>query len=313
MNARLGFITASTLTAIAGTALAQGPVLLGSDASNGTLVTIDPASGATTLIGPMGFSIVSALAYDPINEVLYGFVNATNQLIRIDPNTGVGSLIGQSNIGIVHGMAYDSLRQTLYAVTSFGNNSLYTMSTTTGLATLVGPHGKGGLQGIVHDPATDTMYAAEVQEKRLYILDTSSAAVTPVGDFNQPGGVSIGNSLAWDPNVGLLATDNKFSATVDDELYDINPATGQATLIGRLNTGNCLGLEFLGPAVLPCYPDCDTTTGVGVLDIFDFLCFGNRFSAGDPYACDCDTSTGLGVCDIFDFLCFGNAFNAGCP
>ncbi len=62
-----------------------------------------------------------------------------------------------------------------------------------------------------------------------------------------------------------------------------------------------------------CYADCDTSTGPGVLDIFDFLCFGNRFAAGDPYACDCDTSTGLGVCDIFDFLCFGNEFNNGCP
>jgi hypothetical protein len=62
-----------------------------------------------------------------------------------------------------------------------------------------------------------------------------------------------------------------------------------------------------------CYPDCDTQTGIGVLDIFDFLCFGNRFTANDPYACDCDVSTGMGVCDIFDFLCFGNAFTAGCP
>ncbi len=61
-----------------------------------------------------------------------------------------------------------------------------------------------------------------------------------------------------------------------------------------------------------CYPDCDTTTGPCVLDIFDFLCFGNRFAAGDPYACDCDLSTGAGVCDVFDFLCFGNAFSAGC-
>ena len=62
-----------------------------------------------------------------------------------------------------------------------------------------------------------------------------------------------------------------------------------------------------------CYADCDMQAGPGVLDIFDFLCFGNRFAAGDPYACDCDTSTGLGVCDIFDFLCFGNEFNNGCP
>jgi Peptidase family M1 domain/Bacterial Ig-like domain len=62
-----------------------------------------------------------------------------------------------------------------------------------------------------------------------------------------------------------------------------------------------------------CYADCDQSSGVGVLDIFDFLCFQDRFVAGDPYACDCDTSTGAGVCDIFDFLCFQDAFVAGCP
>ncbi len=71
--------------------------------------------------------------------------------------------------------------------------------------------------------------------------------------------------------------------------------------------------EFNSPSCVECYADCDQTTGPGVLDIFDFLCFGNLFDQSDPYACDCDTSTGPGVCDIFDFLCFGNAFNAGCP
>ena len=56
----------------------------------------------------------------------------------------------------------------------------------------------------------------------------------------------------------------------------------------------------------PCYADCD---GSGALDIFDFLCFSNAFSAGDLSA-DCD---GSGALDIFDFLCFSNAFSAGCP
>ena len=72
-------------------------------------------------------------------------------------------------------------------------------------------------------------------------------------------------------------------------------------------------VAYLGLAKAACYADCDISTGTGILDIFDFLCFGNRFAANDPYACDCDTSTGPGVCDIFDFLCFGNAFEAGCP
>ncbi|MBN4052734.1 hypothetical protein JYU07_00465 [Roseiflexus sp. AH-315-K22] len=62
-----------------------------------------------------------------------------------------------------------------------------------------------------------------------------------------------------------------------------------------------------------CYPDCDQSTGAGVLDIFDFLCFQNAFVSGDPYACDCNTATGPGVCDMLDFLCFQNAFVAGCP
>ena len=27
----------------------------------------------------------------------------------------------------------------------------------------------------------------------------------------------------------------------------------------------------------PCYTDCDQSTGIGVLDLFDFLCFQNSF------------------------------------
>lgn len=62
-----------------------------------------------------------------------------------------------------------------------------------------------------------------------------------------------------------------------------------------------------------CYADCDQGSGMGVLDVFDFLCFGNLLMAGSPYACECDQSSGPGVCDIFDLLCFGMEFSAGCP
>ena len=67
------------------------------------------------------------------------------------------------------------------------------------------------------------------------------------------------------------------------------------------------------PDPCDCYPDCDTSSGVGVLDIFDFLCFQNSFVSSESYACDCDTSTGPLVCDILDFLCFQDAFVSGCP
>ncbi|MCA9279575.1 MAG: hypothetical protein H6815_00905 [Phycisphaeraceae bacterium] len=55
-----------------------------------------------------------------------------------------------------------------------------------------------------------------------------------------------------------------------------------------------------------CYPDCDTS---GSLNIFDYICYGNAYSTGDPYA-DCD---GSGSLNIFDYICYGNAYAAGCP
>lgn len=90
-------------------------------------------------------------------------------------------------------------------------------------------------------------------------------------------------------------------------------ADGEIILLGVVTPWQGGSVYRLEPLVKACYADCDQTTGPGVLDIFDFLCFANAFAAGDPYACDCDVSTGPGVCDIFDFLCFGGAFAAGCP
>lgn len=56
----------------------------------------------------------------------------------------------------------------------------------------------------------------------------------------------------------------------------------------------------------PCPGDCDSNA---VLNVFDYLCFGNHYNAGSPKA-DCDSN---GVLNILDFICFSNAYAAGCP
>ena len=68
--------------------------------------------------------------------------------------------------------------------------------------------------------------------------------------------------------------------------------------------------EFQTPT---CYADLDQTTGVGVLDLFDFLRFQGLFVYNDPLACQVDRSTGPNHCDIFDFLAFQTEFVSGCP
>jgi len=61
-----------------------------------------------------------------------------------------------------------------------------------------------------------------------------------------------------------------------------------------------------------CYANCDDSTGLPLLNVNDFVCFQNRFAAGDPYA-NCDGSTTPPVLNVNDFLCFVNQFAIGCP
>lgn len=124
-----------------------------------------------------------------------------------------------------------------------------------------------------------------------------SGAFTSLGSTNwlDSGGDAVPDGtrtrFGVDPDVFVPAPPARF--TVD--YRDGPPGGGPGTIV----------------VAEACYPDCDTSTGLGILDIFDFLCFLNHFNTGAPYACDCKV-TGPGVCDIWDFLCFQNEFAKGC-
>ena len=60
-----------------------------------------------------------------------------------------------------------------------------------------------------------------------------------------------------------------------------------------------------------CYPNCDSSTSVPVLNANDFQCFLNKYAAGDSYA-NCDGSTAPPVINANDFQCFLNKYAAGC-
>jgi len=61
-----------------------------------------------------------------------------------------------------------------------------------------------------------------------------------------------------------------------------------------------------------CYANCDGSSTAPVLTPNDFLCFLNKFAAGNPYA-NCDGSTTVPVLTPNDFQCFLNSYAAGCP
>ena len=121
------------------------------------------------------------------------------------------------------------------------------------------------------------------------------------------------NGSFWSPLAEGITSSGITSVTAMTTFND--QSLGRSLLVGGgFETAGTLATESVAiwGGCNDCYADCDQTTGVGVLDIFDFLCFQTAFVNNDPYACECDTSSPT-RCDIFDFLCFQDAFVSGCP
>ncbi|HEX5272688.1 MAG TPA: PEP-CTERM sorting domain-containing protein [Gemmataceae bacterium] len=125
----------------------------------GSLFTLNPSTGAATLVGSTGFGAVPAITFDR-NGTLFGsggvaptqpFPTAGNTLITIDPRTGAGHFVGPFGTGIdgMAGLAVDPRTGILYGIGAetpaapgvFTN--LFTINKQTGAATLLGP-----LQGL---------------------------------------------------------------------------------------------------------------------------------------------------------------------
>src|SRR5262249_9665253 len=116
----------------------------------GSLFTLNPQTGAATLIGSTGFHAVTALAFGA-NDTLFGVGSTStasvgDELIRINPATGAGTLVGPFGTGIdgMAALAFNPRTGILYGGGGeFNGNSnftnLFTIDPTTGAATLIGP------------------------------------------------------------------------------------------------------------------------------------------------------------------------------
>ena len=139
----------------------------------------------------------------------------------------------------------------------------------------------------------------------IYLIQVPDRATCAIGDL--PQSADEGTLIA------VLTADDD-----DDTLANGTPHCQQilaafaAVNITPSSFPIVCGDDGLNGSARECYPDFDASTGVGVLDIFDYLAFQSLFLERGLQACDCDTSTGPGVCDMFDFICFQAAFAAGC-
>ena len=163
----------------------------------GKFGTLDPTTGAFSQIGP-------TLA-DPVVGLVQGSngylgVSLSGNLDSVNPSTGVVSVIGATGLG-TYADSTAELGGTVYETDFYGN--LYTVNTKTGTASLI------GYTGIPSVPA----YLAKLGNNL----------------FDDEALFGVGGKLYATFDVFNISTS---SAVFGPELYQINPTTGAATIVG---------------------------------------------------------------------------------
>jgi len=143
----------------------------------------------------------------------------------------------------------------------------------------------------------------------------SAAVVVGYAQFT-PGQSGPFRGFVWDPQRGTRdlnsLTEGIPSGFIIDRALKINDA---GWIVGDGHYGPNWGSSrsfVLKPIAPSCYANCDGSTAAPALNVQDFICFLNRYAAGDPNA-NCDGSTIAPILNVLDFGCFLNAYAAGCP
>lgn len=274
--------------------------------------SIDPATGAARLIGPIGFQGISAMDFSS-DGILYALgerMDGSNTavLLTIDLCTGAGTEVGATSAALTTDMSFRSTDGALFATTQ---TDLYRIDRTTGAATLIGPTGapRNG-SALAFNLAGDVLYYAP--ELQLFSLDPATAAPTLLNSLNIDGAL---NALDADPQSGTLYA-SFYDYTTGNHLATLDPASGTVTVIGptqqaldslafrsgtpgtnfdlTLNlsgTGN--GTVTSSPPGISCPGVCSASFPSGTSVTLNALPAGSNIFAGWSGAC-----TGTGTCTV---------------
>jgi len=115
------------------------------------LMILDPYSGGASPIGLTGLGPLSGLAWDDVQQVLYGITGCQQQgasdLVTIDIATGLATIVGPT--GITAGSLEFGSNGRLYAGgNSVDGGNFYEIDPGTGAATLIGPTGFASVTGL---------------------------------------------------------------------------------------------------------------------------------------------------------------------
>lgn len=204
-----------------------------------SLYTINPSTGAATLVGSTGLSQIADIAWDRTTGRLLA-LTVQADVYRLDLSTGAATLLS-ARAGIVPEGAL-AVNSTGVVFTSV-QDRLHTLDVTSAAVTPSGPLGvsDNDLSGLAFSAAGGLFaYATNGGlPDALLSIDPVTGAGTRVGltGFTNTGG--LGGLTFLDDGAGALLLSDGSS------LYSVDPTTGGATLIGSHGIGGVSGIAFV--------------------------------------------------------------------
>lgn len=184
----------------------------------GLLYSVNPATGATAFVGPVGYNDVTGIDFAS-DGVLYALGKRPDDsgvqvLLTIDPCTGEGTEVGPTGTTLREMVAAPG--GGLYA---YSGQNFSTIDRVTGAATTIGNSGITADDfGIEYSPTDDKIYFATIFNAigTLYSIDPATGASAIVSPLNLPVNITALRAMDFNPGnntmYGLIA-DSAFPGT----------------------------------------------------------------------------------------------------
>lgn len=221
------------------------------------LYTIDPATGASTSVGPIGMA-VTGLAYRPSTDTLFGVTTPNSpisprNLISIDTATGAPTVIGpllNSSAGseTIAEIEFDG-SGALWGWSESGDQLVQVDTTTGGVTEFPNVLSTAG-DGMTWIPSSDTLwFMPDDSNGNYYSIDRSTGNLTTIGTLNGSGATVSAATQSCD-GLTTYAMENGVPAT----LITVDFATGAVTTVGATSMDNGDALAWACPIVAPPAP-----------------------------------------------------------
>lgn len=218
-------------------------------AGGASLYTINPITGAATLVGPTGLFGMPGLAINSAGEI-WGTERSTSSLYRVDANTGQAFFQTTVDISFVDGIAFDA-NDVMYGI-GFDPPAfqLRTINTSTGVTTPLGPTGDVYV-GLAFHPVTGVLFASvggfqPVNPDGIATINPANGAATVLGTTGFGGATP---DLHFDMLGNLYGCKGGGQAT--NNLILVSQTTGAGTLVGPTGVSGISGMASFVEITVP--------------------------------------------------------------